>query len=491
MIAGLARTAYGAAAALGGEGRLLAACPQERVTRTRGRSGEEWPEAALDLLLSRLSLRRADVDRFVVAETGPGAPYRPNSTPVELVDHHRALACTAYLTSPFDGAAVVVCDRQRPGVQVWIGDGPELRQVDWAWDGMGFAETYARMARQTGFSALAGEFRFEELARLRPAAAAAWAVPLLRLEPGAIVVEELPLAAANGADAAAADAAAALQARLGDLMVELLAEVQRRTKADRLCAGGSLFGHSSMATRAKTSAVFSDVFVPIDPSAGGLAVGATLHALGMPPAVVSPFLGPAYAAEEIKAALDNCKLTYSWEPEERAVQIAVKALMDGRLVGWYDGAMEWGPRALGARCILASPFAPYVLENLNRFLKHRDPWRGYALSGLESDVAAHLEGPPRAAYMECDYRPKDPSVFRHILPSAEARLRVQTVDGGAPPRFRHLLEAFGAASGLPFLVNTSFNGFHEPIVCSPRDAVRVFYGTGLDLLVIDQFVLQK
>jgi carbamoyltransferase len=246
-----------------------------------------------------------------------------------------------------------------------------------------------------------------------------------------------------------------------------------------------------MTTRAKQSGLFDRVFVPVDPGDGGLAVGAALHGLGAAPALTSPFLGPAYSAEEIKEVLANCKLQYEWESDEGGVQAAVAALMAGRMVGWFDGAMEWGPRALGARSILASPFSPYVLENLNRFLKHREAWRGYSLSGLAADVHAHFDGPDAAPYMECDYRPRDPERFRHVLPSPGAALRLQTVVADAPPRFRRLLEAFGEASGLPFLVNTSFNGFHEPIVCNPRDAVRVFYGSGLDVLVMPPFVLRK
>jgi carbamoyltransferase len=171
--------------------------------------------------------------------------------------------------------------------------------------------------------------------------------------------------------------------------------------------------------------------------------------------------------------------------------LAVDALMAGRLVGWFDGAMEWGPRALGARCILANPHSPFVLENLNRFLKHREPWRGYSLSGDAAAIAAHFDGPAHARFMECDFQPKDPDAFRHVLPRPSAVTRIQTVDGTAPPRFRQLLAAFGATSGMPILVNTSFNGFQEPIVCSPRDALRVFYGTGLDLLILGQFVLRK
>ena len=194
---------------------------------------------------------------------------------------------------------------------------------------------------------------------------------------------------------------------------------------------------------------------------------------------------------QTKETLDNCKLQYQLESEEGAISAAVRALQRGTLVGWFDGAMEWGPRALGARCILANPCSPFVLENLNRFLKRRESWRGYALSGRKSAVAEHLDGPVSAPFMECDYLPRDAALFRNVLPIAGAALRVQTVDESAPPRFRCLLDAFTAATGVPFLVNTSFNGLREPIVCSPRDAVRVFYGSGLDLLVINQFVLRK
>ncbi len=502
LTVGLTSATYGATAAVGAGDRLLGVCAQERVTRVRGgNSGAGWPDAAIDLLLQRLARTRDDVSRYVTIEGGPYAPPgRTNRTvAVETIDHHFAHACTAYLTSPFDGAAIVVCDHDAPGVSVWIGEGAEIRRVDWPWTGLGFAEAYSRIAVAVGVESPGAEPRLEALARLHAPAVPDWARPLLGRANDHVTVDSALSAAVEqargsheptGAPASAA-AAAALQARLGELLIGFLAEVGAATGLRRLCAGGSLFYHSSMATWAKCADHFDDVFVPIDPGNAGLAVGATLHALGATPAVAAPFLGPSYSAEEIKSVLDNCKLQYAWEPEERAVQIAVKALMQGRLVGWFDGAMEWGPRALGARCIVANPFAPYVLENLNRFLKRREPWRGYGLSGLEAAVPAHFDGPARAPFMECDYRPRDRSRFRSVLPSEDAVLRVHTVDDASPPRFRRLLEAFGDASGLPFLVNTSFNGFHEPIVCSPRDAVRVFYGSGIDLLVMQQFVLQK
>jgi len=500
IIAGLTPVNPAGAVALGADGALVAACPHERVTRVRGRAARQgWPDQTLDLLLARRGASRHDVHRYVAVEPAPGGLAVSAPAGSEVIGHHLAHACSAYLTSPFSSAAVVVCDEAPPGVSVWIGDGATLRPFEWPWRGLGFADAYAWIAQAVGLAGPGAGQRLEALARLAPGQRSAWTEAVIAaaddglvLAPsaGAAVAEALGAHPHLG-DPTSAAVAAALQARLGDLFVELLAAVQRRTGQTRVCLGGTLFSHSPMTTRARLDGGFAEMFVPADPGDTGLAVGAVLHALGRPPAPVPAQLGPSYGAEEVKATLDNCKLTYRWESDDRAIQVAVEALMAGRLVGWFDGPMEWGPRALGARSILASPFSPYVLENLNRFLKHREPWRGYAVSGLTAAVAEQLDGPAQADHMECDYHPKDRERFTCVLPTPAAALRAQTVGPGAPPRFHRLLEGFGRASGLPFLVNTSFNGFHEPIVCSPRDAVRVYYGSGLDLLVIQQFVLQK
>jgi carbamoyltransferase len=241
----------------------------------------------------------------------------------------------------------------------------------------------------------------------------------------------------------------------------------------------------------RTSGLFARVFVPVNPGNAGLSVGTALQQSGCTPKRLSPFLGPAYTEGEIKAALENCKLPYTWISESDAVGMAVDVLEQGKLIGWYEGALEWGPRALGARSILANPFSPYVLENLNRFLKAREPWRGYAVSILESEAGKHFSGPDEAPFMECDFRPLDLERFRHVLPTEQAALRVHTAGNETPPRFQNVLRSFGQQTGIPCLVNTSFNGFHEPIVCSPRDAIRVFYGSGIDILFLGSFVLMK
>jgi carbamoyltransferase len=297
---------------------------------------------------------------------------------------------------------------------------------------------------------------------------------------------------AGGGPVERAAVAAALQSRIGDLLIEFLEQVKRRTPLrQRLCVGGSLFHNTHFNSLVKRGGVFDEVFVPINPDEAGLAIGAALQASKLGQRPVTPFLGPSYTPQQTKATLDNCKLTYQWASETDTIAIVAEALLKGRLVAWFDGAMEWGPRALGARSIIASPFAPYVLDNLNQFLKQRESWRGYALSGLDSAIHEHFEGPESAPFMECDYVPKEPERFRHILPRPKAAVRVQTVGSTAPPRFRALLQAFGEAAGIPVVVNTSFNGFQEPIVCGPRDAVRVFFGTGIDTLALGEFVIGK
>lgn len=490
-------TRHGCVALSDGKAGLIGVCEQERVTRVRsaGFNRTGLPDEALDTMLGRLGRKRKDVGRYVVAEAGlsdvPG---------VERIDHHFAHACAAYLSSPFTTAAIVVCDHEEPRVSVWEGRGARVTPVEWPWSGPGFADVYAHFAGVFGFASSAGEQRLEALARLSPGGRDERFAPhiqgdehSLRVSPDAASALEAWLAGerpAAGTPKAVA-LASALQTHIGELFVQLLTAVQQRTGAENVCLAGSFFYHSSINTVAKSCNVFREVFVPIDPGNAGLAVGGALHAAGGSPQRLSPFLGPDYTAQETKETLDNCKLHYSWESEGDCIAAAVRALQQGRLVGWFDGRMEWGPRALGARCILANPFAPYLLENLNQFLKRREPWRGYAMSGLEPAVQEHFEGAASAPYMECDYRPRDLERFRHVLPAKTAAIRVQTVGTGALPAFSKLLAAFGAATGVPFLVNTSFNGFHEPIVCSPRDAVRVFYGSGLDLLVLNQFLLRK
>ena len=227
----------------------------------------------------------------------------------------------------------------------------------------------------------------------------------------------------------------------------------------------------------QASGLYDVTFVPVDAGNPGLAAGVALAA---PPGhqqpanrdAVSPFLGPESSSSEIKHALENCKLSYGLLDEARLIEQTVEALAGGQLVGWFQGRMECGPRALGNRSILASPLSPFVAENRNVFLKHRERYRSYGVSVCEEDALGYFDGHVASPFMEREYEATDPTRFAGLIPSPHAPMRVHTV-GDAPSVFRLLLKAFGEKTGVPVLVNTSFNGFHEPIVCTPRDAVRL------------------
>jgi carbamoyltransferase len=419
--------------------------------------------------------------------------------------HHQAHAATAFYTGAFDRALVVVCDTQAPEVSVWAGDGAALQPIDVGWRGPGFAAVFSRLTRAAGMESGVDEYRVEALARLGVDRGTDPPHEWFTYRGGAIGVTDAFEERVSDALGDAVDrhgaigrgiALGAIQRRMGEVLVEFLRDLAKRSDHDRLCLAGGFFFNTYFNTIIKESRLFDEVFVPVNPGNGGIAAGVALargiEAAGMraPIAPVSPFLGPEFASHEIKAVLDNCKLSYDYLDDTQVVSAAVESLMRGELVGWFRGRLEWGPRALGNRTIFANPRAPYVLENLNRYLKHRDVHRAYGFVACADDTPQYFDGPARSPYMECEYRFRDPDAFASIRPPGLARARVQTVERD-PPLLRDLLKAFGRASGLPVLVNTSFNGFHEPVVCDPRDAVRVFYGTGVDVLIVGNFLLRK
>jgi carbamoyltransferase len=397
-----------------------------------------------------------------------------------------------------------VCDR-RPGVpvSVWTLDQGHLNDLKLPWSGPGFAELYTQCAELFGYHP-GQEHRLEAVARLSPGIEAARLEGILeyhdiglRVDPSwRSRIQELLNSGDGPTLSRSAAVASSFQRRLADLVVAFLSEIRAVLPHARLCLGGGLFYNTYICTRIAASGLFEEVFVPCNPGNAGLAAGAALLvgrrgdlATANRPAA-SPFLGPGFTDEQIKATLDNCKLTYEFVGDGNLVETVVEALQGGRLVAWFQDRMEWGHRALGHRSILASPFSQYVLDNLNTFLKQRERYRAYGVSVLEDELNDHFVGPARSPYMQFEYGMLDPMRFRHVLPDGATALRVQTV-AGQSSLFRELHAAWRSATGCGVLVNTSFNAWSEPIVCSPRDAIRVFFGTGLDVLVLGHFVIRK
>ena len=345
-------TRHGCAAVSDGRA-ILGVCEQERATRIRaaGFNATGLPDEALELLLARAGRGRADIARYAVAErSGPDGPN------VVHIDHHLAHASAAYRSSAFTSAVIVVCDDEAPKVSVWTGVGAEVSRVEWPWEGIGFSDLYSACARLFGFDSQAGEQRFEALARLDPHHRDERLETLFTTDGTSIECD--PAWEARSADwfltsagsnvLARAPHAAALQRRIGELLLALLAKVRAATGAEHLCLGGSLFDHSAINTAVRSAGLFSRVFVPVNPGNAGLAVGTALHESRRPPTPLSPFLGPQYAPDEIKATLTTASfLTTGSASPKRSISSSRRcsgdSSSDGTTARWS------GARARSAR----------------------------------------------------------------------------------------------------------------------------------------------
>jgi len=293
--------------------------------------------------------------------------------------------------------------------------------------------------------------------------------------------------------------AASVQQACAKVAAELAERYRKETGAKSLCLAGGLFLNPVIVSHVEKNNGFEDVFV--QPAAGneGTALGAAWyvrhHVQGKPRQAPPSQLawGPGYSSQEIKQVLDNCKARYRFHvSEEQILEETVQLLAAGKIVGWFHGAAEFGPRALGNRSLLASPWATYVKENLNEYVKHREAFRPFAIS-VVSERAAEFFDYSRSAHFMATLGFAKPEAARllegFLLPGGRVRLHV--VERAANSPLWRLLDRFGKFAPAPMLVNTSFNLFGEPLVVSPRDAVRSYFCSGIDALIIGNFSLAK
>jgi carbamoyltransferase len=266
-----------------------------------------------------------------------------------------------------------------------------------------------------------------------------------------------------------------------------------------ICLGGGLFQNVLLVSDVERQLGLGNVFVPPAPGNSGCAVGATLLAWhqvqGQPrqEAEAASYWGPSYGRHDVKDVLDNSKSRYTIpNTSDRTVDMTIQLLKTGKIVGWFHGATEFGPRALGNRSLLASPWAEYVKENLNDYIKHREWFRPFAISVPEEDCSR---------YFECSDLCRSMNSLGRVRSNAEAvprsfclpgdRIRLHVVERKSNPIFWKLLKRFGEHAPAPLLLNTSFNMAGEPLVARPQDAVRSYFCSGIDALVIENFVLSK
>jgi carbamoyltransferase len=294
--------------------------------------------------------------------------------------------------------------------------------------------------------------------------------------------------------------AASLQQRVEAVLCEIAERFGRRTGEENLCLAGGVALNSLANAAIERRAGFRRLFV--QPAAGnaGCSLGAALYAWHVDQGhterlyrMEHAFLGPRFNDEETKSVLDNCKLVYEYfVTDDKLVGDVARLLAEDKIVGWFRGAMEFGPRTLGARSILASPKTELMRDNLNSFIKHREEFRPFSAAVPEENAAEFFEPSSLSDFLQGVTRIKESK--RAVVPAAvfgDGLVRLHTVNRKTNPVFWRLLVKFGEVSGVPVLLNTSFNLFGEPVVSTPREAVRGFYCSGIDCLAIGNFLIRK
>jgi carbamoyltransferase len=289
--------------------------------------------------------------------------------------------------------------------------------------------------------------------------------------------------------------AASLQKCLEFHLFRILNDLHQRTGSTNLCVAGGVAYNSVANGLIQKNTPFRECF--IQPAAGdsGTALGVAFHVwntlLGHPREYVMQhaYLGPESSEAEMEQALHSFGVSYQRydDIEERAADL----LASGKIVGWFQDRMEFGPRALGNRSILADPRQEEIKDTLNRRIKHRESFRPFAPSVLEEYVDAYFEDAFASPFMQMvfkvrpEQRAKIPAI-KHVDQTG----RVQSVSKSVNPKFWRLIDAFRQRTGIPLLLNTSFNE-SEPIVCSPQDALHCFATTKMDALVLGNFLLSR
>lgn len=297
--------------------------------------------------------------------------------------------------------------------------------------------------------------------------------------------------------------AAALQLITEDAVINLLNHVQKETQQERLCLSGGVALNSVLNGKILSHTKFKELF--IQPSAGdsGTVIGAAkylLHQLNenVPlEKMTHSYYGPAYSSDEIEKFLQEKHIVYKkFETDEEMLSDVANLLKEKSIIGWFQGNMEWGPRALGNRSILASPIYSDMRDILNAKVKHRELFRPFAPVVCIDDALK---------FFHCDDPIPDPTDYmlmvypiqkeeRHKIPTVthvDGSGRLQTIRKHQNFLYYRLIKKFGEITGVPILVNTSFNIRGEPIVCSPEDAYRCMMGTEIDYLVIDKFLIKR
>jgi carbamoyltransferase len=469
--------------------------------------------------------------------------------PIRFTEHHQAHAASAFFPSPFERAGVLCLDGvgEWATTSIWLGEGNRLTP-QWEIDfphSLGLL--YSAFTYFTGFKVNSGEYKLmglapygtpkyrdlilEHLIDLKPDGSFRLNMDYFDFATGLRMTnarfDELfdgaPRKPESPLTAREMDLASSIQVVTEEVVLRLANTVHRELDVDCLCMAGGVALNCVANGRVLREGPFRDVF--FQPAAGdaGGAIGAALavwHEYDGQPRTVTArdamhggYLGPCYTDEEIRAFLDSIGARYRIlvKRDELYGQVA-RLLAEEKIVGWFQGRMEFGPRALGARSILGDPRSPRMQSVMNLKIKFRESFRPFAPAVLAERVSDYFEIDRASPYMMLvagvreDLRtpmtPEQERLFgieklnvpRSTIPAVthvDYSARIQTVHRETNSPLHELISSFAALTGCAVLVNTSFNVRGEPIVCTPADAYRCFMRTEIDHLVIERFILDK
>ncbi|MGB8282417.1 MAG: carbamoyltransferase [Pseudolabrys sp.] len=490
--------------------------------------------------LFQKSLLRSELKRF--SENGDWKAQ------LLFCEHHLSHAASAFFPSPYEDAAVLTMD----GVGEWattsaaMGSGNRLQVFQEIHFPHSLGLLYSAFTYYTGFKVNSGEYKVMGLAPYgEPRYAKLILDKIIDLKPDGsfrldmsyfnyctgLTMTNQRFSDLFGAPVRAPnellspfhmDIAASIQAVLEEIVLRMTRALAKQTGARNLCLAGGVALNCVANGKVLRDGAFENIW--IQPAAGdaGGAVGAALAAVhlyeGHPrrpnggDRMHGSLLGPSYSQLDIERRLTAAGAHFSVVGEGDMVEQAADALAKQQAVGWFQGRLEFGPRALGARSILGDPRSPTMQRNLNLKIKYRESFRPFAPAVLREDVAEWFEFDSDSPYMlivadvrkdrRCSMTPEQQALFgieklnlvRSEIPAVthvDYSARIQTVHANTNPLFYRLLKRFKEKTGCPVLVNTSFNVRGEPIVCTPEDAFRCFMGNELDLLVVGNCVLHK
>lgn len=433
-----------------------------------------------------------------------------------FVEHHLCHQASAFLASPFERCAVLTLDGRGEEATTAYG-----RWRDGRYEALGQVEMphslgmlYEKITSHLGFLHSSDEYKVMALAALGQPVFADRFMELISVGPdGRYTIADFdPVALFGPARGRGApleqshfDLTASLQQALERTVMQLIAWLREASGERQLAMAGGVALNCVMNAKLRDAGIFDEVWV--QPAAGdaGTALGAALwidqqqrtEAQGGPVTrhwtMKHAYWGPGFSDDEIESLLKWSKVKYR-TLDDVATQTA-EILAQDKIIGWFQGRMEFGPRALGARSILASPLSPAMQARLNE-LKDREDFRPVAPVVPVEDLADWFT-PARANRGEApfmlfiyDVKPQQAARIPAVC-HADRTARVQTVARETNPRYHDTLKAFQARTGVPILVNTSFNVRGEPVVCTPRDALNAFISTPLDALVIGRFLVEK